>query len=1356
MVDNGEDSPPLSPEMLSVNPPLSGIRIKGFLWKKHRKNKLWKGWHKRYFALTNEKLVYFKNEREMCGKAKARGEINLGADCTIVASPEGNGKLITKFMLLVPPGGMIHLGGTSKEDADEWIARIRDVIKEQKHEGSIRKADESSSSDEEEDANDDNIITEDDGLNSNNSFARQDSDIASGLASPVGKRERVQGTVTGAAKHGVLLKRKTGLFHGWHQRYFILRGNSLSYYRMDLKNNQNTLSAKCFRNSIYLTREFHVGYDKSRESEKKKREHIPFSVVGPRVSLNLSAKTQEEAQSWVEEIQKSIDAAPSVSDKGFRKVSDTSDGFSPDGKSVRSLRPSRAARVSGSPVPSSPSKGLHSRTNTVPSLGTIRMHSTPIKQEGTSPVSQASSSSPHLRINLENEMWNSAVLLEGWLWKRYVRKKYWMGWHLRYFMLSGNTLQYFKDGRKKRVIGSVVLGSDCCIDFPGSTIVVKKNKVLYPFTVFLDGPPHEQVSTRNALLLATPKQEDAKRWTESLRRSVYGPQSSENTTKFQLQDSDDEGEEEEEKDTAVRYGDKIRLSTRTAYDSKASPGVVQIFNKLDRSYFVVPPVGPAIAPELYADATFTVLNPCWPRNLSSTDKKDLKELSGFGEELRYGVKVLLADTKGRVWYQDGYYAFGKARSDIRETKETRLIFHRMSAGSREGDIVYYGQNNLLIEATTLKSKRLKPVRNYKKGSSRLVGGYINCNGMGKPIHFTILRDAESCAVNNSNKQSGEDICKMEVSVINSVTRETENSPIQLTPGSPENLGLLCGGIHFVSIYISGLSPEGKNVEAIEIPVPEIPDASKKSLASRKVVELKSLHPLGHSGRIFVSCEWECKHWWKSQQTPGDMLRVIKSASSFDTEWILLALFGMYSFFQTIITNEDGIFVVSVAMMILTLVPILQFLRGALTNESNSVAKGTVRSRHTGILSRGFWKLSATLVKKDNGSSSSVGSGIADAKHQNNEEEKRGVLKECGENPSESNYSYNNNSSNNTYSVDAEPRAAAAAMEGSTTTAEDPPQHQTPQRTIKGHVAAGSTLPYCPPSEEKMKPCSWTNSHFHNFKVRAGPNYRKLKIKKPSKRELFSLLSVDTIRTNSKIVEFTPYLKFKPEKVDKLIDLQARLKEKRPDLRIPPVFSVNLTWPTSAPPNPLWGKPIKDGPGIVFTLVFYAKDWWVDSSKEDVPALKLVSTWINSDLNSKYRERFKVLPFFVNLKECKIEGMVRTIVTRFNGKPFLSRPEHEFKNGVLTQINSKGQSVEIEYHNITVDGYRFPYLARSTCYSLLDNSSTYIIDMGFCIEAREDEEMPEQTIGHVRFNYLDHRLFPMWTPDVPSVSSGSTL
>eukprot|EP00466_Bigelowiella_natans_P016710 jgi/Bigna1/62911/fgenesh1_kg.44_\ len=119
-------------------------------------------------------------------------------------------------------------------------------------------------------------------------------------------------------------------------------------------------------------------------------------------------------------------------------------------------------------------------------------------------------------------------------------------------------------------------------------------------------------------------------------------------------------------------------------------------------------------------------------------------------------------------------------------------------------------------------------------------------------------------------------------------------------------------------------------------------------------------------------------------------------------------------------------------------------------------------------------------------------------------------------------------------------------------------------------------------------------------------------------------------------------------------------------------------------------------------------------------------------------------------------MVRTIVTRFNGKPFLSRPEHEFKNGVLTQINSKGQSVEIEYHNITVDGYRFPYLARSTCYSLLDNSSTYIIDMGFCIEAREDEEMPEQTIGHVRFNYLDHRLFPMWTPDVPSVSSGSTL
>eukprot|EP00954_Amorphochlora_amoebiformis_P026223 1377947-Amorphochlora_amoeboformis.AAC.1 len=93
--------------------------------------------------------------------------------------------------------------------------------------------------------------------------------------------------------------------------------------------------------------------------------------------------------------------------------------------------------------------------------------------------------------------------------------------------------------------------------------------------------------------------------------------------------------------------------------------------------------------------------------------------------------------------------------------------------------------------------------------------------------------------------------------------------------------------------------------------------------------------------------------------------------------------------------------------------------------------------------------------------------------------------------------------------------------------------------------------------------------------------------------MFDLVSVDVIRTDRKETNLMPHLKFTPETVDAMIDRKIRLDSKRPDLKIPAVFTVHLSWPNYQPPSPLWGKAIVDGPGIVFSLVFKACDWLDD-------------------------------------------------------------------------------------------------------------------------------------------------------------------
>uniref|UniRef100_A0A7S3Z4R8 PH domain-containing protein n=1 Tax=Lotharella globosa TaxID=91324 RepID=A0A7S3Z4R8_9EUKA len=1064
-------------------------RMCGYLWKKHRKNKLWKGWHKRYFVLTHGMLLYYRSEKEASTKGKKpRGEVTLGENCTIEEEKESTegGKAsrdISKFIVFVPPAGMIHLGGSSKEEASEWITKLRTVIREQKVQPSMQDNEESSSDD--DDDEEDKI-----GISTVN-LVRTDSErVVSNPQSP--------SAVEGASKHGILLKKKTGWVKGWHKRYFILRGNSIRYYRVDLKNNQ--ISSKTFRDNIVFTNDFKVEWDGSKEMTGK-GEVYTFTLAGPNCSLKVAAKTQEEAQSWVDELKKSIAESPEKE----RRSSIT-------GPRDRPARLARSDQGPVSPASSRPTSrhGLsprrkrgHHRVNTLPSLRSM---------DQGSPASHTSSTSPLVKslTAISTMAWN-AGLLEGWLWKKYQRKTYWSGWHLRYFVLSGNTMTYYKDARKRRVYGSVVLGSDCFVEFRESnTIVVKRSKTLYQFVVFLDGPPTKAPSMKTSIQLATPKLQDAKRWTEALTQAVYGPQSGENT-KFHIVESDDEGIEEKDlkdvEECAVKFGDRIRLYTHTAYDASCPGGFIGIYRKPGyKDHFCVPPVGPMVAPELHDDVVFTVVDPAWPPYVSA---QEMKGQPSFGSELSYGDAILLCDDEGRIWCQDSYYIHPKKRTSLK--REIALVFHQMDPDPREGDLVRFGENFVLKAATMRKKgkRELKTVKNYKKGSSRLLGGYLNWSGQGHPISFTVQREA--------GQRRGSGIqCTFEVLVTNSTDTKAEARKFVISNESNVDLGVLFKGKHRVEVTVKDFS----DPIVVDIPEPNHPYSKQIIVRSYKLNDNTVLH-----------CHWGCRNCWKTNT-------VVSEDDSWGILWWMIFAMAMWSCAQTILNGEFQL-ALYITLLIFVTFPLLLVVNKASTLD-NTVKKWPLK----GIRSKASWSLSLALGHTS--------------------------MLESKENE-----------------PNLAPAVDVAVLEN------DSKEAKTVPKVFVGKIAAGSTILYSTP--ENPTENSYTQSHFHNFKVRCGPNYKKTKKKAPSRREMYDLVSIDTVKTDRKIAEFVKNITFTPETVDELHGRAERLAKNRPELNLPPILTVHLSWPNYQPPNPLWGKAVIDGPGIVFTLVFKACDW-IDDAK----------------------------------------------------------------------------------------------------------------------------------------------------------------
>ena len=103
----------------------STIILSGILWKKHRKNQFWSGWHNRFFVLeSNGRLNYYKNSK----RKRKRGTVHLSTHARIVRSGKSSRHNFWRFEVYTANGQVILLAGDDEKKANKWIDVLERTI----------------------------------------------------------------------------------------------------------------------------------------------------------------------------------------------------------------------------------------------------------------------------------------------------------------------------------------------------------------------------------------------------------------------------------------------------------------------------------------------------------------------------------------------------------------------------------------------------------------------------------------------------------------------------------------------------------------------------------------------------------------------------------------------------------------------------------------------------------------------------------------------------------------------------------------------------------------------------------------------------------------------------------------------------------------------------------------------------------------------------------------------------------------------------------------------------------------------------------------------------------------------------
>jgi hypothetical protein len=223
------------------------------------------------------------------------------------------------------------------------------------------------------------------------------------------------------------------------------------------------------------------------------------------------------------------------------------------------------------------------------------------------------------------------------------------------------------------------------------------------------------------------------------------------------------------------------------------------------------------------------------------------------------------------------------------------------------------------------------------------------------------------------------------------------------------------------------------------------------------------------------------------------------------------------------------------------------------------------------------------------------------------------------------------------------------------------------------------------------------------------------MKEPSGPAIYEMVAVDAYQSPKKVPHFAQY-----------IDLPTD-----DGLGLPYNLVINLMVPRYAP-NLVWSAA---GDGESWCVVLYCRltEDALDllRKNEPSPALKLWKAFVEAERQEPMKKRLKCIVRAVNADEVGFNTATRSLINKYNGKPFLVRTTSSFYGGP-------------HYYEIDIDIHNFGKTARIALYSCSEVATQVTFEYCVVIQGEEDDELPEQLLCSVRLDKLD----PSKVPTIP--------
>jgi hypothetical protein len=262
--------------------------------------------------------------------------------------------------------------------------------------------------------------------------------------------------------------------------------------------------------------------------------------------------------------------------------------------------------------------------------------------------------------------------------------------------------------------------------------------------------------------------------------------------------------------------------------------------------------------------------------------------------------------------------------------------------------------------------------------------------------------------------------------------------------------------------------------------------------------------------------------------------------------------------------------------------------------------------------------------------------------------------------------------------------------------------------------AGGSVPMKP--EGSQVGHSWTPMEAKNFRVRCGPNYKKNGLKAPSGPALGKVEAMDVFITERRIRHCLSlgHIALPPA--------TPGWSEVYPEfLVITQMLPVHFNSALVA------GKGADGETYVLITYVRMPPNLGAGYRSDDEPqnAEQLLKRFLmRADQDPGVAHCWKMIGVGLNLQEIgrQLPGSIMRLLTKYNGKPVLSRPQHEFF-----------RDPQNRYLQADLNGHEYNYGTRTAVNAILKHSTTMEVGYGYVVEARKEPEMPEVMACCCRIN-----------------------